>query len=44
MCENAHPRPRPLLRQTLDKHRPQPDKEEKATQTVLEQAAVLSPE
>ena len=41
MCENAL-RLRLLLKQILLKHSFQPDKEEKAMQTVLEQAAVLS--
>jgi type I restriction enzyme R subunit len=43
-AEKGRARLRLLLKRILRKHGPQPDKEEKATQTVLEQAAVLSAE
>ena len=40
--ENVRANLRRLVRRTLRKHRYPPDKQEKATQTVLEQAEVLS--
>ena len=42
--ENVRARLRVLVKRVLRKHGYPPDKQEKATQTVLEQAALLSDE
>jgi type I restriction enzyme R subunit len=42
MCENVRARLRVIVKRILRKYGYPPDKQEKATQTVLEQAEVLS--